>query len=154
MGVLAPPTFLQCSFIKLSVARPVFMTPAACDLGCLVMPSLEDSALVHGPPPRRPWDTRPSARTAQAGTQSAPDFLSGALSFFFVCYARNFNHPAMFAEIHRRSSWRSVPAAQRQGRVRGWHTGADSRCRYRQSGRQALFYRCTRGSMIVCSRPD
>lgn len=56
------------------------MTPAAGDLECLVMPSLEDSTLVHRPPPRRPWDTRPSVRTAQVGTQSAPA-SAGALSF-------------------------------------------------------------------------
>ena len=45
------------------------------------MPSLEDSALVHGFPPRRPWDTRSSDRTAQRGTQSALAFVQGA--FFF-----------------------------------------------------------------------
>lgn len=45
------------------------------------MPLLEDSALVHGLPPRRLWDTRSSVRTAQRGTQSALAFVQGA--FFF-----------------------------------------------------------------------
>lgn len=48
------------------------------------MPLLEDSALVHGLPPRRLWDTRSSVRTAQRGTQSALAFVQGAF-FLGIC---------------------------------------------------------------------
>jgi hypothetical protein len=63
------------------VARPVFMTPGVRDLGCLVMPSLEDSALVHGHPPRLPWDTRPPDRTAQVGIPKRSGFCPGRFLF-------------------------------------------------------------------------
>lgn len=43
------------------------------------MPSLEDSALVHGHPPRLPWDTRPPDRTAQVG--KAPRLSPGRFLF-------------------------------------------------------------------------
>ncbi len=76
-----PATYFPAVFvIELLVARPVFMTPAVCDLGCLVMPLLEDSALVHEPPPRLP-----GIRGPQIGRHrwvpKAPRLLSEALSF-------------------------------------------------------------------------
>lgn len=52
------------------------------------MPSLEDSALVYGFPPRRPWDTRPSDQTAQVGSSASLRFYGAKRFFLPACVAQ------------------------------------------------------------------